>query len=290
MMHRWFSLCLFMVAFLLVAVGTVQGEEIDFAEAITVEHRIDWLRSQFILEATLSRQGPLTLKTRYRAERYITDNLPVFFVEHVGNFCLDSYRLIGDYFDENGDYLERLKELALEGKKESASYSSDMKSIQVTYSFPLFGETGLISLFVSHTRPFPARKAFGFVPTKQYTGVVIYAKGEYPLFGKSDREKVRPSLFPKIFDEQMRIVIEKERCDPESLKRWGMAVYSESLDFKPFSPRVGSFPIHIMARGIFGKNNTDIIIPTESARQLLALKGNRDLLIHGRILVIVDSP
>lgn len=258
--------------------------------AIT-SHWIDWERGKFVIRVTVETAASHTPKTRYKAERRIADLIPIVFIEQVADISVDSYHRIGDLYRENGEILERLKDLALKGKKESASYSADMKNVRATYTFPIFGESGLLNFFVSHIHPYPIRKAFGFVPTKRYTGIVIYAKGVYPLYGKKVREgRLKPALFPKIVDEAMKTVVEKEQGDPESLVRWGMAQYSDSLDLKPFSPRIGSFPLHIMARGIYGKNGTDIIISTEDANRLLALRENRDLLIQGRILIIVDNP
>ena len=252
---------------------------------------IDWQRGKFVIQVTVEIAASHTPKTRYKAERRIANLIPIVFIEEVADICVDSYHRIGDTYRENGETLEKLKELALTGKKESASYSADMKSVKATYTFPIFGESGLLNFFVSHSHPYPTRKAFGFVPTKRYTGIVIYAKGEYPLYGENGTEgSLKSSLFPKIFDEAMKTVVEKEQCDPESLKRWGMAQYSDSLAVERFSPRIGRFPLHIIARGIYGKNGTDIIIPTEDTKQLLALRENRDLLIQGRILIIVDNP
>ena len=303
-MPKRFLVLLITFVFAVSGIDAVEGEETESAPAETesapaetesapapiTSHWIDWQRGNFVIQVTVETVAPHTPKTRYEAERRVAELIPVVFIEEVADICVDSYHRIGDAYREDGETLERLKELALSGKKESASYSADMKSVRVTYTFPIFGESGFLNFFVSHSRPYPTRKVFGFVPTKRYSGIVIYAKGVYPLYGKSREGSLEPGLFPKIFDEDMKRVIEKEQCDPESLKRWGMAQYSDSLDLKSFSPRIGSFPIHIVARGIYGKNGTDIIIPTEDAKQLLALRENRDLLIQGRILIIVDNP
>jgi len=289
-MPKGFLYLLITFAFAVFGIDGIVGEETEIVPVET-SHWIDWERGKFVIQITVETAASHTPKTRYKAERRIADLIPVVFIEEVADICVDSYHRIGDTYRENVETLERLKDLAFRGKKESASYSADMKSVRATYTFPIFGERGFLNLFVSHNHPYPIRKAFGFVPTKRYTGIVIYAKGLYPLYGEKGREsRLMPGLLPKIFDEAMKTVVEKEQCDPESLVRWGMAQYSDSLDLKPFSPRIGSFPLHIVARGIYGKNGTDIIIPTEDAEKLLALKENRDLLIQGRILIIVDNP
>lgn len=241
-----------------------------------------------MIQVVIETAPPHTPKTRYNAEQLISDLIPNIFADEVAKVRLDSSRLIGDTYREGGEILEKLKSLALSGRRESSSYAADMKSVRITYTYPIYGEGGLLSFYLTHTRSFPVRKVLGFVPDKEFTGIVIYAKGEYPLYGKDRNGSLRPSLFPKIFDEEMNEVVQKENCDPESLKRWGMAQYTDSLALERFSQRIGRFPLHIMARGIYGINDTDLIISTDDANKLLALEENRNLLVQGRILIIVD--
>lgn len=289
-MPKRFLILLITFAFAVSGIDAIRSEESKSSPAAITSHWIDWQRGKFVIQATVETATPHTPKTRYEAERRVANLIPIVFIEQVADISVDSYQRIGDTYREDGETLERLKELAHSGKKESASYTADMKNVRVTYTFPVFGERGLLSLFVSHRRSYPIRKALGFVPTKGYSGIVIYAKGLYPLYGKAREGSLKPGLFPKIFDEGMKTVVEKEQCDPESLKRWGMAQYSDSLALERFGPRIGRFPLHIIARGIYGKNGTDIIIPTEDAQQILARRENRDLLVQGRILIIVDNP
>ena len=65
----------------------------------------------------------------------------------------------------------------------------------------------------------------------------------------------------RIYDENMEIVLEMERCDPADLIRWGMAAYSTSLDLRPFIHlRCGHQPAIAMAvlkrgRDAFGESS-----------------------------------
>jgi hypothetical protein len=270
------------------AIGAIEGPGSERAPEPVASRWIDWQRGRFVIQVVVETAPPPAPKTRYDAEQRIADLIPNIFADEVAKVCLDSSRQIGDSYREGGGILEKLKELALSGKRESASYAADMKSVRIVYTFPIYGEDGLLSFYLTHTRPFPIRRVLGFVSVKEFTGIVIYAKGEYPLHGKNRNGSVKPSLFPKIFDEEMNEVFQKQNCDPESLKRWGMAQYTDSLNLERFSQRIGRFPLHIMARGIYGINNTDLIIPTDDAQKILALEENRNLLVQGRVLILVD--
>jgi hypothetical protein len=78
-------------------------------------------------------------------------------------------------------------------------------------------------------------------------------------------------------------------CSPEALARWGMAGYLLHPDEAAAVTRVGLFPLRVAARGVFGDTPTDIVIPTDGARQLLTLEENRDLLREGRIAIVYDA-
>ena len=65
-----------------------------------------------------------------------------------------------------------------------------------------------------------------------------------------------------------------------------MIAYTTDPSDRGPADRIGSNPLRILARGVFGRNDTDLLIPTESAHRLLATADNRRLLREGRILVV----
>jgi hypothetical protein len=164
--------------------------------------------------------------------------------------------------------------------------SEDLSAARLAWTFPLFGPQGVASLFVTYEVPSPLPRALGDVAAGRYTGVVIYAAEPLASYGTSGQRLPQPALFPRIFDEGMSLVLDKEMCDPASLRRWGMVAYtSDPADPGP-AERIGPNPLRILARGVFGRNDTDLLIPRESARRLLASDENRRLLLEGRILVV----
>jgi len=54
--------------------------------------------------------------------------------------------------------------------------------------------------------------------------------------------------------------------------------------------RIGTTPLRTRARAVFGIHSTDILLSSETARQLLSRPQNRELLQAGRILIIIDPP
>ena len=99
----------------------------------------------------------------------------------------------------------------------------------------------------------------------------------------------RPALFPRIWDEQMNLVLEKGMCSIDALARWGMVGCVLRPDEDAATLRVGNFPLRLAARGVFGDTPTDIVIPTDGALQLLTLPENMDLLRQGKIAIVYDT-
>jgi len=253
---------------------------------------VDWQRGVLIVECSsgLDPQISNLSRARFLAEEQIQLQLPAIFLDSLFPVSLDSFYNVGEYVKENPKAALWLSKAAQVTGKTFTHLSTDLREVVVRYDFPFFGESGVILPLLTHTSSFPMERYLGYVPTRDFPGLVIYAGGSYPSYGKEGQEKVKPALFFRIFDEQLNLVLEREMCDPRSLKKWGMAAYSYSLDETPFLPRIGPNPLRTMARGVFGKNGTDIIIPNKTARQLLAEESNHRLLREGRILIILDQP
>ena len=156
------------------------------------------------------------------------------------------------------------------------------------YTLPFFGAEGISSpLFPS--RETPIRRSLGYVATRKFSGLLIHAKGRLPEAGSSRMTAARPALFPRIWDEQMNLVLDKGMCSPEALARWGMVGYALDPDEDAAVLRVGNFPLRLAARGVFGDKPADIVISTDGARKLLTLAENIALLREGRIVIVYDS-
>jgi hypothetical protein len=251
--------------------------------------RVDWESGRFVIDVSLLLGSPTTPRSRIEAQERIEKELPQEFLKGVTSVQVSSSVTIGDLVSSQSSLRDRIKEMSLEGAKESLRFVSSLKEVRASYSFPLFTDDGLLDPLITHPRPFPLTRVLGFVATRPFSGIVIYAKGSFRSFGKSEEQFLQPALLPKIFDEDMNLVLEARMCHPESLRNWGMVAYTDTLDLSRFLPRVGAFPLSVMARGVFGRDGTDIIISKDSASKILALQENRDLLIQGRILIIYEG-
>jgi hypothetical protein len=233
-------------------------------------------------------------KARARAEQVLYDSMPSLFVDALMDIPIDSYYTVREKLKdqyERENLLQTLSRIASKGNKMGSSVSEDFKYLETSYVYPFYGPDGIVSTMVRHSEPVPLRQVIGFYATRKFSGVVIYAKGEYPVWGANNntRHRIQKAFFPKIYDDHMNIVLREDMCDPRMLKEWGVVAYTSSDSSGLFGYRVGAFPLDIIARGVYGRHNTDIIISSEDAGRLLGLEHNRQLLVQGKILVIIDK-
>jgi hypothetical protein len=259
-------------------------EEVELADSV------NWQEGVLDLELTvhLSQEQTFLPSVRFKVEKEIRSNLAVYLQEALGDLNLTSYRKVREEAGENPRLNQAIYELAGKSIKGSSYLNQDMTEFIINYRFKLFPD--IISLFIDHTRAYSPPKILTYEPTNEFSGVVIYVKGSFPVHGTDASHQLQPCLFPQIYDQQMRLVLDEGMMEPQVLQKWGVMAYTDTLDEKPFIERIGHTPLRIMATGLFGKYHTDIMIPIDSARKLLYNEHNRDLLTAGKILVICDLP
>ena len=268
-----------------------QSQEGSQEEQMVVSEQVDWQRGFLILEVTRAiKAKEFNPGSRFEAEREIERLLPGLFMSAVVKIPFDSYRTIGERLKEDQLLFQRLESNAVDSVSKSYSrVREDLQDVQVQYRFPFYGEGGFVAPLIAHSRPYPIERKLGFVPSRNFTGLVIYASGELPAHGKDIRQQVQPALFPTLYDEDMNRILSVEMCDPLFLKRWGMVAYSDSEADSALLERVGAAPLRTVARGVFGINATDLLLPKEAVDRLLVREANREMLSQGRVLIIIEA-
>jgi hypothetical protein len=259
------------------------------AQDIFWTREIDWEKGELTLtlSAPLDQSGPNRPTAAITAERRIDTNLARIFSEALLPLQVDSARTFADAVEEGEFPVAQLLSLALTGRKGIPRYSRDMRSISVTYAYALHDL--LADYFVRHRRPREIPRYIAWLPTREYTGIVIYTGKELPVHGEDASSSAVPCLFPEIFDEEANPLLTLDRGSPEWLKRWGSAAYTRSFDETPWRQRIGERPLYLIARGLYGKYPTDIKISAEDAARILARPGGRALLAEGRVLIILGG-
>jgi hypothetical protein len=69
----------------------------------------------------------------------------------------------------------------------------------------------------------------------------------------------------------------------------GLVHYADETDSLSVIDRVGRTPLTIVARGIFGRYPSDLLMSPEDALAILSSESNIELLRQGRVAVILGS-
>ncbi len=276
------------VAALALCALAAAGAAAQDLSAYVVSTRVDWFSQKLVVDISLdlAKAGLRMPAARSEAGLAVTRDLADLARGGVFSLLVDSYRDVGQTTSDGTISVDDLLGFLNKGARTGARFSSDFASYRATYEFPL---TRLSELFVRHTVPHEPPPSLRFVPTKRYTGVVIYAAGEYPVQGEHVDARLVPALFPRIYDETMSLVLERNMMDPAAIRRWGLVAYASDLSDPSLESRVGDDPLRIMAYRVFGTNRTDIVITEEDALKILNLADNRALLREGRVVVVLDA-
>jgi hypothetical protein len=259
------------------------------AQEISWTRTIDWEKGEMTLSlsSALAQTGPNRPAAAITAERRIDTNLPKIFSEALLPLQIDSAMTFAESVEDGAFLATDILSIAMTAKKGIPRYSQDMQTLFIDYTYRL--HDSLTRYFVRHIQPREIPRYISWLPTREYTGIVIYAGKSLPVHGEDFESQIVPCLFPEIFDEETNPLLSIDMGAPASLKRWGSAAYTSSFNEQPWLERIGERPMHIIATGLYGKHPTDIKISMEDAARILALPANRRLLAEGRVLIIFQN-
>lgn len=216
----------------------------------------------------------------------IERDLPGLMQETLFRIPVDSYRTVGDTLADGTLSINDLLSLIQSISRRESSFTPDFRHFSTLYELPL---TDIASLYIRHSRPYELAAPLDYAPSRTYSGIVISARGELPVHGEHVQARAVPCLFPRIFDERMNTILERNLVSPEAIRRWGLVGYTEDLQAATLEERTGDNPLRIAASAVFGTARTDLVISREDALRILTIPQNRTLLRDGRVVVVLDK-
>ncbi len=269
--------------------ASVTAEEIGLESSF----QVDWNKGVVMIDIEADITGSSSPGVaRVAAEERLRREIASVFCNAIFDLNLDSSRTVKEAAENNSKFLASLLDIGNRTPPFHTYLNTTLDTLTAKYEFNFYPD--IINVFVRHTQPYDPVEILEYVPVVEYTGIVIYAKGEYPIQGedpaRKNPERFNPSLLPKLYDTEMVTVAEARMMDPVYLARWGVFGYADTTDYLLYKERIGAAPLLTIARAVFGDNRTDLLIPKDAARKILATQANRNLIRQGRILVICDFP
>ncbi|MBO5137942.1 MAG: OmpA family protein [Spirochaetaceae bacterium] len=179
-----------------------------------------------------------------------------------------------------------LTEIIDEGKKTPGTFSRTNTNIYLEHMLNL---KDLSSTLVKHNQPYSPRTPIEQVSSRKYTGIIIDARGNLPVQGEFVDAQGEPCFFPKIWDENMDLLYERNMANPSVAKQNGIIKYDFSDEESRYLDRIGKDPLRIKARKLYGTNRTDPVISRNDALKILSVPENMELLKQGKVVILLDE-
>jgi len=198
----------------------------------------------------------------------------------------DSNNNLSDMVIEQKLTLDQVYDFIMSGYKTPDVFSKDIKYLNTTNTLNI-NEIG--KLLVNHKSSYNPEKPIEYAASRPYSGIIIDARGAYPVHGEYVKSEVYPCLFPQIWDEQMNRVFEKNLVNPSVISEEGLVMYHYSDDSEQYESKVGSDPLYIKATQVYGRNRCDPVIKHKDALKILTVPENVKLLQEGKVVILLDK-
>ncbi|MBE6347685.1 MAG: OmpA family protein [Spirochaetaceae bacterium] len=279
----------FLIKFLISIVFILFALNINlFSQQATSQSIVDWTKPAFFSTAELdiSESNIVLPSGRGAAKTILESKIPLLIKDPLLSLPIDSSLKLGDTVLQDTLSLEEITNIIQDGKQSASVYSNEKDSIIINHTIKL---NDISSKLVKHSFPYKPNSPIEKTATRKYTGIIIDARGVLPVQGEFVTSTGNPCLFPKVWNEEMELIYEKNIEDSKVAKELGIVNYHWSSDENLYRDRIGNDPLRITAKKIFGINRTDPVISKKDALKILSLDENRELLKQGRVIILLDK-
>jgi outer membrane protein OmpA-like peptidoglycan-associated protein len=254
---------------------------------VTSSSYVDWTSKIFSSSINLDmlKSGITFPSGKSTALNKVRTQIPTLVKDPLLSINIDSQYQLGDLLLDEKITLEELTNLIDSGKRSAGVFDTTGSALRVDHRMSLIS---LGALFIKHRNSYAPAAPIDYISTRTYTGIIIDARGTLPVQGEYVSAKAEPCLFPRIWDETMNIIYERNMMNPQSALGSGIVLYGYSDNETAYTDRIGKDPLRITARKIYGKNRTDPVISRNDALRILSSPENRALLQSGKIVVLLD--
>ncbi len=255
---------------------------------IDLTRTIDW--SDWTLDIgvvlNLASAGLKMPAGRSQAEEVADMEFPRLAQPHLFALPVDSSTTVENTIRSGMLNIGAIAGVAIGAKRSAAWLSPDLKELTTGYRIKILD---LVSRLVRHRSAAEAPRTLEPRPTRPYSGILIYASEELPLHGTRTVTRAEPCFFPKVWDSEMNLIYEKNMVEPALARSRGIVRYGSSFDENSYQDIIGTDPLRILARGLFGIRPTDPIIDRDDALKIISSMENRQLLRDGRVVIVIQD-
>ncbi len=256
--------------------------------AVSSKSRVNWIEREFVSDISLDmKKARLQMPSgKTAATALITQRLPFLLKTPVLSIFVDSNSYLGDFVESENITLEQISHIVEASKRSPSLFTADGKSLETTNTIML---NTISKELVKHKYPYMVEPPLDSVATREYSGIIIDCRGSLPVHGEYSKSETYPCFFPKVWDEEMNLIFEKNMVSRDVAMDKGIVAYHYSDDFSLFEDRVGTDPLYIKAFKVYGRNRCDPLIRRSDAWKIIALEANKKLIQDGKVVLLLDK-
>ncbi len=284
-MHkRYVFICFFWLLFIPIFAQNTQQDNTRI-EAVS---SINWITREFVTKISLdTKKSDIQMPSGKKvASTYIKSKMLPLIQPPLLSLFENSENDLSETVIQENLTLDQVYHFIMGGHKTPDVFSKDLNYLNTTNSV---NANELGKLLVRHNYAYNPQKPIDTVPSRVFSGIIIDARGAFPVHGEYVESDVYACFFPQIWDDQMNSIYEKNIVDPETVMQKGLVGYHYSDDVSIYEDRVGSDPLYIKATQVFGRNRTDPIIKRRDALKILTVPENIKLLQEGKVVILLDK-
>jgi hypothetical protein len=255
---------------------------------LTSEGSWDWEKGTF----TLTLRAPLPTDTeatppkrRYLAEREAERHIQQEFVRRVGALPVASGKTLAEVMAADPSIEAGVAQLGEKLKFVSSRVDEGYTTLEMVWSVGLWD--GLAPVLNDAAEANPVPPLVQWAPSRDFSGIVIFAMGDLPWVGTGLTGRWAPSMAFRLLNPKGEVVFDPSMSDQTFVTKWGQAGTSLGLfNEDRWRDRIGFDPLRIVARGVWGAKPGDLVLAQADWDRILSREANRKLLAEGRVLVL----
>lgn len=254
---------------------------------LTGRSRVDWTQQKFISDISLDTQkaGFKLPSNRNAAARRLSTKLPVLVKDPFLSLLIDSDKTIDDLIRDGTVTLEQVTDIIENGRRSADVFDLDGITLKTTNTINM---AEVPTLLARQRYPIAPREPIDIIASREYSGIIIDARGALPVHGEYVTDNASPCFFPKIWNTDMDTIYERAMVSLPTIQSQGIVKYDWSDDRSRYEDRIGSDPLFITAEKVYGRNRTDPVIRNDDALRILTVPANRELLMQGKVVILLD--
>ena len=258
------------------------------AQNISSESIIDWTQKTFTstVQLDMAAAGLTFPAGKNTALTSINTKLPMLLKDPLLALYVDSSMQLGDLVLNSTLPYDTITSIIGSSEKTPGIYSQSSLQLTLNHTLDL---QNIGRLLIKHNNPYTPDIPVEQTASRPYTGIIIDARGTMPVQGEFVSAEVEPCFFPKIWDETMTLLYERNMMDPETARQNGIVAYDYTEDATRYRERIGIDPLWIKARKVYGINRTDPVISRTDALKILSVPENLELLRTGKVVILLDE-